>query len=95
MVAVNGQVLRIQKGDMAEDVVYKDVVQFTVDPVVSCAEFREAERAKAEKAGIEDKKQAVVDAIMERLMAMHQEAGGRSQARRHQPKPLSFFGKVV
>lgn len=74
MVAVNGEVLCIQKGDMAEDVVCKDVVQFTVDPVVSCAEFREAERARAEKAGIEDKKQAVVDAIMERLKVIHREA---------------------
>ena len=81
MVALNGEVLRIQRGDMAEDLVCRDTVFVTVDPVISCAEFREAERAKAEKEGVEDKKQAVVDAIMARFQVMH------DQAEAQRPKP--------
>ncbi|MDR2193930.1 MAG: 1-acyl-sn-glycerol-3-phosphate acyltransferase [Treponema sp.] len=73
LVAINGEVLHIRPGDMMDDFVSKDVVRFTVAPVVSCAEFRMKEREKAESAGIEDKKQAVVDGIMARLEALHRE----------------------
>ncbi|MCA1949431.1 MAG: 1-acyl-sn-glycerol-3-phosphate acyltransferase [Treponema sp.] len=80
-IAINGNVLLIQKGDMAEDMVNPDVIRITAGPVTSCAEFREKARAAAEAAGVEDKKQATVDAIMALLEEMHQEA----EARR--PKP--------
>jgi len=76
-ISINGEVLRIQPGDMAEDLVTQDVVRITVGPVTSCAEFREKARAEAEAAGVEDKKQATVDKIMELLEQMHQEAESR------------------
>jgi glycerol-3-phosphate O-acyltransferase len=74
MVAINGNLLHIRQGDMMDDYVCPDVVRYTVGPVVSCAEFRNGVRERAGAAGIEDKKQAVVDAIMENLEAMHLEA---------------------
>jgi glycerol-3-phosphate O-acyltransferase len=74
MVAINGNLLHIRQGDMMDDYVFRDVVRYTVGPVVSCAEFRNRTRAQAEAAGIEDKKQATVDAIMETLETMHGEA---------------------
>lgn len=76
-IAINGEVLRIQPGDMAEDQVTQDVVRITIGPVTSCAEFREKARAEAEAAGVEDKKQATVDKIMELLEQMHREAESR------------------
>jgi glycerol-3-phosphate O-acyltransferase len=71
MVAINGELLHVRQGDMMDDFVSEDVIRFTAGPVQSCAEFRNAAKAKAEAAGIEDKKQAVVDAIMDRLEEMH------------------------
>jgi glycerol-3-phosphate O-acyltransferase len=71
MVAINGEVLHVRQGDMMDDSVSQGVVRFTAGPVVSCSEFRNAERAKAESAGIEDKKQATVDAIMQELDKIH------------------------
>jgi glycerol-3-phosphate O-acyltransferase len=68
LVAINGELLHVRQGDMMDDFASQDVVRFTVDSVLSCAAFRQAER---EKAGIEDKKQAVVDAIMARLDEIH------------------------
>jgi glycerol-3-phosphate O-acyltransferase len=74
MVAINGNLLHIRQGDMMDDYVCRDVVRYTAGPVVSCTEFRNKIRAQAEASGIEDKKQAVVDAIMENLERMHLEA---------------------
>ena len=76
-VAINGDVLRVQQGDMAEDLITQDVVRITVGPVTSCAEFRKKARSTAEAAGVEDKKQATVDAIMVLLEEMHQKAEAR------------------
>jgi glycerol-3-phosphate O-acyltransferase len=70
-VAINGEVLHVRPGDMMDDFVSRDVVRYTAGPVLSCTDFREDARARAEKAGIEDKKQAVVDRIMEDLEALH------------------------
>jgi glycerol-3-phosphate O-acyltransferase len=70
-VAVNGELLHVRQGDMIDDFVSEDVVRFTAGPILSCADFRKETRIKAEAAGIEDKKQATVDAIMERLEEMH------------------------
>jgi glycerol-3-phosphate O-acyltransferase len=73
-VAINGELLHVRQGGMMDDYVSQDVVRFTVGPVCSCTAFRDAARAQAEAAGIADKKQAAVDAIMERLQEMHNQA---------------------
>jgi hypothetical protein len=73
-VALNGTILQVDENDMTNDVVTKDIVRVTAGPIYSCAEFRGKARAKAEAAGIEDKKQAVVDAIMAELERLHNEA---------------------
>jgi glycerol-3-phosphate O-acyltransferase len=77
LVAMNGEVLHVHQGDMLEDAVSKDVVRFSVGHVLSCADFRNKIRqgtdAKFNSANNSqiDKKQAVVDAIMETLEKMH------------------------
>ena len=68
-VALNGEILIVQKTDMMNDCVNKDIVRVTAGPVVSCDEFRE--NARAASADDEDKKQAVADAIMAELERMH------------------------
>jgi glycerol-3-phosphate O-acyltransferase len=73
-VALNGEVLHVRPGNMMDDFVSQDMVRYTVGPVLSCEEFRNAARAYAEKADIEDKKQIVVDRIMEELEVMHLKA---------------------
>jgi glycerol-3-phosphate O-acyltransferase len=73
-VAINGEVLHVHQGDMMEDSVSKDLVRLTAGPVLSCAEFRNQARAEAEARGIEDKKQAAVDAVMRLLEDMHNKA---------------------
>jgi len=70
-VALNGEILHVQQTDMLNDVVGRDVVRITAGPVLSCAEFRDRARAAAEAAGIEDKKQAAVDAVMAELEKLH------------------------
>jgi glycerol-3-phosphate O-acyltransferase len=67
-VAINGEVLHVSQGDMMEDSVSRDLVRLTVGPVRSCSEFRNGIRAKED---VEDKKQAVVDAVMDMLEKMH------------------------
>jgi len=73
-VALNGEILHVQQTDMMNDAVTKDIVTVTAGPVRSCAEFREKARAEAEAAGIGDKKQAAVDAVMAELERLHTEA---------------------
>jgi glycerol-3-phosphate O-acyltransferase len=74
-VAVNGEVLHVRQGDMMDDSVSNDVVRVTAGPIISCGEFREKTRAEAEAAGIRDKKQATVDAVMRILEEIHIAAG--------------------
>jgi glycerol-3-phosphate O-acyltransferase len=69
LVSINGAVLRIQQGKMTEDQVVPDVIHIEADPVISCAEFRDSVRATVPEDA--DRKQAVVDAIMEQLEEMH------------------------
>jgi len=69
LVAINGEVLHIQKTDMIHDEVSEDLVRVTVSPVISCAEFRE--KARASMSEDEDKKQVVCDAVMAELERMH------------------------
>jgi glycerol-3-phosphate O-acyltransferase len=78
-VALNGEVLHVHRGDMLQDSVSKDLVRVSAGKIQSCAEFRDKIRAKAEAAGIEDKKQAVVDAVMAELETMHIAAEERRQ----------------
>jgi glycerol-3-phosphate O-acyltransferase len=68
-VAINGEVLHVRQGDMMDDYVSQDVVRITPGPVLSCSQFRDKARA-----GAEDKKQAVADAVMALLEKMHLEA---------------------
>jgi glycerol-3-phosphate O-acyltransferase len=70
-VAVNGEVLHVRQGDMMDDSVSPDLVRLTAGKVLSCSAFRDEVRAKADNTGVEDKKQAVVDAIMELLEELH------------------------
>ena len=74
LVAINGKLLHVQKTDMLNDAISKDIVRITVGKVLSCAEFRDRARNKAQAAGIEDKRQATVDAITDELDRMHNEA---------------------
>ncbi|MDR2534928.1 MAG: 1-acyl-sn-glycerol-3-phosphate acyltransferase [Treponema sp.] len=73
-VAINGELLHVRQGDMMDDYISQDLVRFTAGPVLSCTDFRNEVRSRTEAAGIEDKKQAAADAIMERLEVMHLEA---------------------
>ncbi|MDR2717613.1 MAG: 1-acyl-sn-glycerol-3-phosphate acyltransferase [Treponema sp.] len=70
-VALNGEILHVQQTDMLNDVVCRDIIRITAGPVQSCVEFRDRARAAAEAAGNEDKKQAVVDAVMAELERLH------------------------
>jgi glycerol-3-phosphate O-acyltransferase len=79
-VAINGEVLHVRQGDMMEDSVSSDLVRLTIGPVLSCADFRNKAREAAEAAGVADKKQATVNAVMEFLEGMHAAAeAGRQQ----------------
>ena len=68
LVAINGELLKVNQGDMLDDIVCTDVVRLSASRVFSCAEFRE--KAIGEKEA-EDKKQVVADAIMAELEKMH------------------------
>jgi glycerol-3-phosphate O-acyltransferase len=78
-VALNGEILHVQKTDMMNDLVGKDIMRVTAGSVCSCAEFREKARAAAEAAGVEDKKQATVDALMAELERLHNAAEEKRQ----------------
>jgi glycerol-3-phosphate O-acyltransferase len=71
---------------MLEDSVSRDLVRLSAGPVLSCTEFRNTARSNAEDralkpAGeVEDKKQAVADAIMAMLEELHIE--GEEKRRR-------------
>jgi glycerol-3-phosphate O-acyltransferase len=73
LVAVNGNTLLPNPdGGMDEDFPVKDVVRYTVSPVLKCSEFRkEALRARP---GEDDAKQVVADRVMAALAALHTEA---------------------
>jgi len=69
LAAINGEVLHIQKTDMINDEVSKDLVTVTISPVIPCAEFRE--KARASIPDDMDRKQVVCDAVMAELEKMH------------------------
>jgi glycerol-3-phosphate O-acyltransferase len=74
LAALNGEIMHIRQGEMIDDFVSEDILRVTVSPVLSCKEFREKATEEAEKNNIEDKKQAVVDAIMRSLEVIHNDA---------------------
>lgn len=70
LVSINGNILRINpQGEMLEDLICRDRVAYDVSPPLDCGEFRE--RAKHAKHFGDDKKQAIVDALMASLESMH------------------------
>lgn len=72
LVSINGNILRINPEDpqMHVDLVCPDKVVYDAGPVLDCREFRE--RVKHAAHFNDDKKQAVVDAVMKRLDEMHE-----------------------
>jgi len=72
-VALNGQILHVQRTDMMNDAVSQDVVRVTAGPVLSCGEFRAKAKESADSVG-RDRKQPVADAIMAELESLHVEA---------------------
>lgn len=68
-VALNGELLHVQKSDMMNDAVSKDIARVTIGQVTPCEEFRE--KARASVGEDDDKKQAVADAIMNELEKLH------------------------
>ena len=71
LVSINGNCLRISDdpSNMLGDIVCQDKVVIEISPVIDCTEFRE--RAKQRCHEGDDKKQAVVDLVMEELEIMH------------------------
>jgi glycerol-3-phosphate O-acyltransferase len=74
LVAINGNTLLCNpNGKMDEDYPVKDVVRYTVSPVIRCSEFRrEALRSRPDDD--EDAKQAVADHVMAALADLHARA---------------------
>ncbi len=73
LVAINGNILRINpSGEMEDDLLHKDKVIFTVSKVYKSEEL--IQHVKAEHHFKEDKKQELVDHVMEDLEMMHIEA---------------------
>jgi len=69
-VSINGGVLTINPaGEMQEDLIGEAKVVYDVSPPIDCTEFRN--RIKHTLNFSEDRKQAIVDAVMEGLEAMH------------------------
>ncbi|MDR2865595.1 MAG: 1-acyl-sn-glycerol-3-phosphate acyltransferase [Spirochaetaceae bacterium] len=74
LVAVNGELLSVGKDSMMDDSIHKDILRYTVSPLIPCAEFRAKAKAEAEKNKVEDMKQAVVDTVMAELDKIHEAA---------------------
>ncbi len=73
LVAINGNILRINpSGEMEDDLLHKDRVIFTASNVYKSEEL--IQHVKAVHHFKEDKKQELVDHIMDDLEAMHAEA---------------------
>jgi hypothetical protein len=73
LVAINGNILRINpSGEMEDDLLHKDKIIFTAGPVQQSEAL--LAHVKEEHHFREDKKQELVDHMMEELEAMHQEA---------------------
>ncbi len=76
LVSINGNILRLNpSGDMGEDILHHDCVIYNVSPVHDSKEFLES--VKYDLHFRDDKKQAVVDTIMDLLESMHKETESR------------------
>ncbi|MDR1747490.1 MAG: 1-acyl-sn-glycerol-3-phosphate acyltransferase [Spirochaetaceae bacterium] len=83
-VSINGNCLRIsdKPEDMLEDMVYQDTIIMEAGPVLECKPFRE-EVLDSVPEEMEDKKQAVVDRVMDILLQMHEKNEAELTARRN------------
>jgi len=72
LLSINGNILRInpENTQMHEDIICPDTVLYDASPVIDCKEFRETIKQAAHFN--DDKKQAIVDAVMHRLETMHE-----------------------
>lgn len=71
LISINGNILRINpEGEMHEDLICRDRVIIDASPPLACGEFRDSVK-KGTSLG-EDRKQAIVDALMVHLEVMHQ-----------------------
>lgn len=79
LVSINGNILCLNpKGEMLEDMICRDRVVADISEPRRCDEFRSRIKDKTPE-GL-DKKQAVVDAVMVELEAMHESVGRSIQA---------------
>lgn len=70
-VSINGNILRINpEGEMMEDLLCRDRVIIDISEPRACGQFREKVKTTVPEG--EDKKQAVADAVMAELEAMHE-----------------------
>lgn len=75
LVSINGNCLRISTNDpsnMMADVVCKDTLLYGISPVMECKKFRDETMASLDDS-IADKKQPVIDALMNILENQHNE----------------------
>jgi glycerol-3-phosphate O-acyltransferase len=78
LVSVNGNILRLNpSGDMEEDILQRDRIIYKVSPIHDSRKFLAS--VKYDLHFGDDKKQAVVDTVMDMLDAMHKETEGRCQ----------------
>ena len=70
-IAINGEILSVQKTDMMNDIVNKDLVLVTAGPVISCADFRQQIKAEIDDDEKDEQKQTIADVIMAVLEEMH------------------------
>ena len=74
LAAINGNILRINpSGEMEEDMLSKDILLYTVGPMRDCDEYRAQVKEESHASG-EDKKQILVDHLMQELEEMHNKA---------------------
>ena len=73
-VSINGNCLLLNpNGKMDEDFPRRDVMIYTVSPVIKCSEFRREALHSEEGKKAEDSKRFVVDRVMAKLRDMHEE----------------------
>ncbi len=71
LIAINGNTLRLNpNGNMDEDIPTRDIMIYTVSPVYKCSDYRH--RVLQNNPDVEDKKQLIVDSVMEELKKIHE-----------------------
>ncbi len=70
LIAINGNTLRLNpNGKMDEDIPHRDVMIYTVSKVYKCSEYRN--NVLKTNPNAKDKKQLIVDSVMEELKKLH------------------------